>query len=277
MVPIGVPGELCLGGPMLAEGYIGDAAGASDRFQWLSVNGQTPERIYRTGDLARWTEHGELDFLGRLDRQIKIRGFRVEPGEIESALLEHPGIRQAFVRLCEDGSISSLPPTSFRRARRTCRRETLTRHLKARLPLYMVPERFGIVESFPLNDSGKVAVDRLPVLPRPTPSSTHVYVAPRNDLEQILAKVWAEVLEIKTVGIHDIFLELGGGSLQSLRIISRLNDAGVSLKNDEGEMGPHLLFQFGTIAELAALMQLSPSRGPLTNSGYCDNLSVPAP
>jgi amino acid adenylation domain-containing protein len=276
MVPIGVPGELCLGGPMLAEGYVGDVADGTDRFPWITIEGEPRQRIYRTGDLARWNEHGELEFLGRRDRQIKIRGFRVEPGEIEAALLEHPGVRQAFVSLCEDASQRFIAAHVVPARMADVSRELLVRHLKTRLPLYMVPERFGILESLPLNDSGKVAVDRLPTLPRPAPSSTHIYVPPRTALEQLLVKIWADVLEVERVGIHDDFLELGGGSLQSLRIVSRLNEAGVSLQHDDGEMGPHLLFQFGTIAELSSLMQLAPSPAPLTNSRSCDNLTEPA-
>jgi|GEM_PF-628416 len=273
LVATGVPGELCLGGPMLAEGYLGEAVEGSRPFEYLSLDGQTPEQIYRTGDLARWTSDGQLEFLGRLDRQIKIRGFRVEPGEIEVSLLDHPGVRQAFVLLREEGAHQFLAAHIVPKPRCELTRESLIRHLKTCLPLYMIPERFGFLEALPLNDSGKIAVDLLPDLPRPTVVTNESYVAPRNDLEQIMARIWAEVLEVKSVGIHDDFLALGGGSLQSLRIISRMNDAGISLIKNKGELEPHLLFQFGSIAELSPMLQLSQQSSEMrSNLGYSNQM-----
>lgn len=258
--PIGVPGELVLGGPMLATGYIGDATEVNHRFQSVSIEGKQEERIYRTGDLARWTDDGEIEFLGRLDRQIKIRGFRVEPGEVESALLQFSGIKDAFVRLAKDSQHPYLAAYLILDEDCQIDHDRLVQHLKSILPIYMVPERIATLEYWPLNDAGKIAVERLPQIAKPDFDSAHQFVPPRTPLENVLAAVWREVLEVESVGIHDDFYRLGGGSLQSLRIISRLRELGVTMKDESTEMSPHLLFQYVTIAELSGLLVLIESR-----------------
>ncbi len=272
--PVGVPGELCLGGTMLADGYIGNAGELQNRFQVVALPDGQVGRIYRTGDYARWTDEGQIEFLGRLDRQIKIRGFRVEPGEIEAALLEIPCVNQASVKLCEEGATPYLAAYVIPHAGFEVSRDDLKRQLRSRLPSYMVPERIGFVENWPLNDSGKVALDRLPVLPKPQPSSSLAFVAPRCPLEKVICQIWQEVLEVDRVGIHDDFYQLGGGSLQSLRIISRLRELGVSPAEAETEMSPHLLFQYVTIAELSPLLRLAPQPDSAASAPFLGNPSV---
>jgi amino acid adenylation domain-containing protein len=254
---IGIPGELCLGGPMLADGYLSPTADGGDRFQRLEVEGGPPERLYRTGDMARWNENGELEFLGRIDRQIKIRGFRIEPGEIETTLAEHRDVQQAFVRACEEREHQYLAAYVLPRDPAAFDPAILVRFLKSKLPAYMVPERIGMVTALPLNHAGKVAVEQLPMLPASSCRAEVGHVPPRNAVEQLLAEVWAEILEVDRVGIHDDYYLLGGGSLQSLRIVSRLRERGGVARTPEGELTPQLLFQYVTIAELSPLLAIA--------------------
>jgi len=266
LAPIGTHGELVLGGPMLATRYFDEKCSENQRFETVNITENSPERIYRTGDLARWNDKGELEFLGRLDRQIKIRGYRVEPGEVEAALLRFPGILSAVVRLDVDDQHSFLAGYLRTQHNLEPSRSELLSHLKQSLPNYMVPERFAVVESWPLNAAGKVDFSSLPFIPRIEDNLERHHAPPRNALERAIASVWSEVLEVDKVGIYDDFYELGGGSLQSLRIISRLRQKGVSLHDINAEMSPHLLFQYVTISELSTHLQLShPTVDSLSN------------
>ena len=266
LAPIGTHGELVLGGPMLATRYFDEACAENQRFEMLNITEHAPERVYRTGDLARWNDKGNIEFLGRLDRQIKIRGYRVEPGEVEAALLRFPGVSSAVVRLDSDDQHSFLAGYLRTQNNAEPSRAELFSHLKQLLPSYMVPERFAVVETWPLNAAGKVDFSKLPFIPRIDETVERNHTPPRNALERAIASVWSEVLEVDQVGIYDDFYELGGGSLQSLRIISRLRQKGVSLHDTNAEMSPHLLFQYVTISELSSHLQLShPSVDSLSN------------
>ena len=221
-VPVGVAGELYVGGMGLARGYVRRAGLTAERFIPDSF-GSAGSRLYRTGDVARYLPDGELEFLGRSDHQVKIRGFRIELGEVEAALLGHAAVRQAAVVVREDvpgeprlvAYVAKRPNSSLDTA-------VLRDSLTLALPQYMVPSAFVLLEQLPLTPSGKI--DRLSL---PAPDG-HVeaasYVAPRTPAEETLASIWAELLRLDRVGINDNFFERGGHSLMAIRMITRVRD-----------------------------------------------------
>ncbi|HET7230667.1 MAG TPA: amino acid adenylation domain-containing protein, partial [Longimicrobium sp.] len=242
-VPIGVAGELFLGGPALARGYLGRAALTAERFVPDPFGGVAGARLYRTGDRARREDDGTLVFIGRVDQQVKVRGFRIEPGEVEAALERHPGIGEAVVIPREDtpgetrlaayvvGANGATPDAAALRA-----------HLLGTLPEYMVPAAFVTLERLPLTPSGKVDRGALPAPGRAGPERDHV--APRNRTEELLAGIFAQVLKRDRVGIHDPFFELGGDSIISIQVVARARAAGLHL-------APRQVFEHPTVAELA--------------------------
>ncbi|MBM7114700.1 non-ribosomal peptide synthase/polyketide synthase [Archangium primigenium] len=243
-VPVGVPGELFVAGPGLARGYLGRPELTAERFV-PNPFASTGERLYRTGDKVRRLADGQLEFLGRLDSQVKLRGFRIELGEVENALRAHASVHQAAVVLREDAGhkrlVAYLVPTSGQ----SLDSSALHQHLKARLPEYMVPSAFVPLSALPLTSSGKLDVAALPALDGERPTLGKPYVEPRNDVEQQLAALWAELLGITRVGIHDDFFELGGHSLLATQIVSRIRrDFGVELPLRQ-------LFDEPTVANLA--------------------------
>ncbi|MBN9683565.1 MULTISPECIES: non-ribosomal peptide synthetase [unclassified Corallococcus] len=219
-VPVGVAGELYLGGEGLAWGYMHQPAQTAERFVPHPFSTTPGARLYRTGDRVRWRPEGVLDFLGRTDSQVKVRGFRIEPGEIESALKDSPGVEDAGVVVRED-----VPGDKRLVAYVTgARVDTgdLRAQMAARLPAHMVPSAFVKLERLPLTPSGKV--DRK-ALPAPdTRSGPDAYVAPREGWETLVAELWAPLLGVPRVGAHDHFFELGGHSLLATRVVSRLRD-----------------------------------------------------
>ena len=210
-------------------------------------SGQPGARLYRTGDQCRWRADGELEFLGRLDDQVKLRGFRIELGEIEVALGEHPNIARSVVVLREDAPGEQrlvaycLPTTGD-----TLELSGLSRHLRNRLPDYMVPAAFVALETLPLTPGGKVDRHALPAPDGSRPADATNSVAPRTPIEQQLVSLWSEVLAVDDIGIHDNFFELGGDSILAIQVLSRLRQAGLQLSLQE-------LFERQTIAELAPL------------------------
>jgi amino acid adenylation domain-containing protein len=213
--PVGVPGELFIGGVGLARGYHNRPQLTAEKF----ITHQRLGRLYRTGDLGRWLPDGALDYLGRLDHQVKLRGFRVELGEIEAVLCEQPAVRAAVVAAREDTPgdkrlVAYVVPDTDVSA------EALRTHLRARLPEYMVPSAFVLLDALPLSPNGKV--DRK-VLPAPeSAGASTAYVAPRDAVEEAVAGVWSEVLGVEQVGVHDSFFDLGGHSLLATQVLSRL-------------------------------------------------------
>jgi len=246
-VPIGVPGELYVGGSGVATGYLNRDELTKERFIDDPFSEQPGRKIYKTGDLARYTVNGDIEYLSRIDDQVKIRGFRIELGEIEAALGDHPVIRETVV-LARDEASGEKRLIAYLVVEGAVEPSvTELRHfLSDKLPSYMVPAAFVILDQFPLTDNGKIDRQVLPAPDAQRPALEDAYVGPRNEREQRLAQIWIEVLGVEQVGVHDNFFELGGDSIQSILIISRANEAGLGLT-------PKDLFQHQTIAELALI------------------------
>jgi amino acid adenylation domain-containing protein len=217
-VPPGVAGELFLGG-LLARGYPGHPALTAERFVPDPFSAEPGARLYRTGDRARWLADGTIEFLGRTDFQIKVRGFRIEPGEIEAQLREHPAVREAVVVAREDVPGDRRLVAYW--VGEPSEAEALRAHLAERLPDYMLPAAYVRLDAFPLTPSGKVGRRELPA-PEGESYVRQGYEAPEGETEQALAEIWMEVLGVERVGRHDHFFELGGHSLLAVRVISRV-------------------------------------------------------
>ena len=225
-VPVGVVGELYLGGEGLARGYQHQPELTAERFVPDLFSGKTGARLYRTGDLARYLPDGNLDFLGRTDFQVKVRGFRIELGEIETVLDGHPEVAACAVMAQEPGGGEKvLVAFVVGRGRAAPSVESLRLWLMGRLPDYMIPSRFLAVPALPLNSNGKVDRKALRSLDGAELASGIDYVAPRNAREAELADIWQVVLRRERVGIHDDFFALGGHSLLAVRMLSRVHDA----------------------------------------------------
>ncbi|MGH7560840.1 MAG: amino acid adenylation domain-containing protein [Gemmatimonadales bacterium] len=237
LCPVGVPGELWLGGAGIARGYVGRDDLTSERF--VRRNG---ERLYRTGDRVRRLPTGDLEFLGRLDTQVKIRGYRVELGEIEALVAAQPGVQQAAVMLRGDELVGYLV------AGPECTDSVLGSALGARLPDYMVPSAWVRLDRLPLNPNGKV--DRV-ALPAPSPVAAAGDGAPTSDVERRLALLWADVLKKPSVGIHENFFALGGHSLLAIRLLGRI------ARTFGARLPLRTLFDHPTVAELARVLEPS--------------------
>jgi amino acid adenylation domain-containing protein len=215
-VPVGVAGELHIGGVGVARGYLGRPGLTAERF--VPSPFASGERLYRTGDLARWRPDGALDYLGRIDHQVKIRGFRIELGEIEAALLAHAEIEQAAVIAREDAGDRRLVAYVVGRGAAP-QPAALRAHLQRTLPDYMVPTAFVRLDHLPLSPNGKLDRKALPA-PDRQPAADHV--APRTPTEQTLAAIWQDVLKLPRVGANDNFFECGGNSLSATRAVARI-------------------------------------------------------
>ena len=240
-VPIGVPGELYIGGDGLARGYLNRPQLTSEKF--ISNPFNSTSKLYKTGDLARYLSDGNIEFLGRIDNQVKIRGFRIELGEIEAALTTHPQINQTVV-IAREENTSDKRLVAYIVAESEITTAQLREYLKAQLPDYMVPSVFVTLESLPLTPNGKVDRKALPA-PDITERETE-YVAPRTEVEQILTKIWQELLPVNLVSIHDNFFEIGGDSILTIQVISRAKNSGIQISAKQ-------IFQHQTIAELATV------------------------
>ncbi len=244
VVPVGVPGELCIGGVGLARGYLNRPDLTTDKFVERTVMGRR-ERLYRTGDLARRLSDGHLEFLGRIDHQVKLRGFRVELGEIEAVLRTHPALADAAVIVREDrpGEPRLVAYTVTAAGVESPDSGVLRAFATARLPAFMLPAAWVRLDALPRNPSGKI--DRR-ALPAPTAAPrTDSPMAPQNALERRLTALWQELLQVEQVGRDDSFFELGGHSLLLVKLKNRLDDWGVPA------LGLVDLFRHPTIATLA--------------------------
>src|SRR5438552_11153789 len=222
-VPVGVMGELYIGGVGLARGYLRRPALTAERFVPNPFAEHPGERLYRTGDLARYLPDGNIEFIGRIDHQVKIRGFRVELGEIESVLAEHPAVREAVVLARGETTDDKRLVAYIVPAERAAPSLSAIRdHLKERLPDYMLPAAVVFLAALPLTPNGKVDRRALPAPDATRPELASAYLAPRTPVEEVLAGIWADVLNLERVGVHDNFFELGGDSLSANRALMRI-------------------------------------------------------
>jgi acyl carrier protein len=219
LVPVGIPGELHIGGIGITRGYVNRPDLTAEKFIPDPLSGEPGKRIYKTGDLARYRTDGTIEFLGRIDHQVKIRGCRVELGEIENVLAHHPGVEQVLAMAPEEGD--ELVAYVIPKKNQAPTAEEFRRFLKHDLPEYMVPSDFVMLDAFPLTTNRKV--DR-GALPRParTTMKDKVFIAPRNPSEQRIADIWAEILKQERLGILENFFDIGGHSLLATRVVSRI-------------------------------------------------------
>src|SRR6202521_92156 len=248
MAGLGVPGELAIGGVPLARGYLGRPELTAERFVPDPFGGESGGRWYRTGDLARTLADGTVEYLGRLDHQVKVRGFRIELGEIEAALRGHPAVAEAVVTApaAATGERRLVAYLVARPGEAAPAVEPLRAFVAARLPEYMLPAQLVWLEALPLSPNGKVDRQALPAPTGTRPQVEQRYVAPRNPVEDVLALLFAELLDVDRVGIHDGFFTLGGDSLLAVQLVSR---AGRALAL---ELPLRALFAAPTVAQLAA-------------------------
>jgi amino acid adenylation domain-containing protein/non-ribosomal peptide synthase protein (TIGR01720 family) len=255
-VPVGIAGELHIGGVGLARGYLNRPELTSHKFISHSFG---DGKLYKTGDLARYLPDGNIEFLGRIDHQVKIRGFRIELGEIETVLSHHPAVEQAIVIAHEDetghksliayivGNSQPSDAVEHNQEVNLFDEQILQSYLESRLPEYMMPNAFVMLDAIPLTANGKIDRRALPSLEQIRLELANTYVAPCTPIEEILAVIWAEVLGIEQVGIHDNFFELGGDSIRGIQVIAKAKQIGFDFSLPQ-------LLQYQTIQELAGLV-----------------------
>ena len=264
-VPLGVSGELYIGGAGVAVGYLNNSAETATRFVPDPFSDDSGSRLYRTGDLARYLPDGNVEFLGRADHQVKVRGYRVELGEIEAVLSTHAGVREAVVTVCRDQSsderlVAYVVSSPISQAE-------LRDFLKQKLPNYMVPSAFVFLKSLPLTPNGKVDRAALPAPEDTRPDLQKVFVAPRTPVEKELAGIWASLLKVSAVGVHDNFFDLGGHSLLATQVVSRMRKA------FQLEMPLRTLFESPTVAQLAETIEGVSSNDPARLLSEIEKLS----
>ncbi|MEP6901718.1 MAG: amino acid adenylation domain-containing protein [Actinomycetota bacterium] len=249
-VPIGIPGELYLGGNGLARGYLNRRKLTDERFIKNLFDTEPTARLYKTGDLVRYLPTGEIEYLGRIDNQVKIRGFRIELGEIETMLLAHPEIREAVVIAREDQSGDKRLAAYFvSEQEQTVKINDLRDYLKQKLPDYMIPSAFVELDEMPLTPNGKINRKALPAPISDLSESDRDFVAHRDDLESKLVKIWETILDVQPIGVQDNFFELGGHSLQAVRMFAEIEET----------FGKNIplatLFEASTIEKLADILR----------------------
>ncbi|MFK8104082.1 MAG: amino acid adenylation domain-containing protein, partial [Saprospiraceae bacterium] len=252
LCPIGVVGEICIGGDGLARAYLNQPDLTQEKFVANPFRTATNARLYRTGDLGRWLPNGELECLGRVDDQVKIRGHRIELGEIESVLQQVSGVEQCVVLATEDTTATKILVAylSTKGASDDEFQEAIRSHLKTKLPAYMMPSLIKAVESFPLTPNGKVDRKRLPQRASKTLLST-TYVAARNEVERKLVEIWKGLLGMEQIGIHDNFFELGGHSLLVGRLVAELQKSlaiSVPIK---------VIFEYSSVAKIYDYLRIT--------------------
>ena len=242
--PMGIPGELYIGGICVGRGYLNHADLTAERFVPDSFSTDPGMRFYKTGDLARYLPDGNIEFCGRLDNQVKLRGYRIEPGEIEARLREHAALAEAVVMAREEAGEKRLVAYVVMKDGEESRACELREYMKERLPEYMVPWAYVKLERLPLTANGKA--DKR-ALPKPEAAGREMEEScqePQTEVEEVMAEIWKQVLLVDRVGVEDNFFELGGDSILSIQVVSRFNQAGIKIT-------PKQMFQHQTIAELA--------------------------
>ncbi len=256
-VPIGVAGELYIGGIGVARGYLNRPDLTNEKFISNPFSEEPQSRLYKTGDLARYLPDGNIEYLGRIDHQVKIRGFRIELGEIETVLGQHPAVQEAVVLVQENQSLIAYIVFD---KNTTNSSNKLRSYLQQQLPEYMIPSAFVVLNHLPLTPNGKVDRKALPVPEKTRPELEQTFVAPRNPTEEMLAGIWVKILGVEQVGIHDNFFELGGHSLLATQVISQVRKVfgiEIPLRN---------LFASPTVAELAKHIETVIKAQPEFNS-----------
>ncbi|MDL2082004.1 amino acid adenylation domain-containing protein [Streptomyces sp. GXMU-J15] len=249
LVPVGVPGELLVGGVGVGRGYLNRPELTAEKFVEMEIGGTT-RRVYRTGDLVRWLPSGDLEFLGRIDTQVQMRGFRVEPGEIEARLVAHQDVASAVVDIREDSpGDKRLTAHVVPRPGARPGAPALRRWCADSLPDFMVPGAFMILSELPLTPNGKVDRRALPAPDGDRPDLAASYVAPRDAVEATIAGIWAQVLGVDRVGVHDNFFDLGGHSLLATRVVVDARARGFHLL-------PKDILKTPTVAGLGAGLRL---------------------
>ncbi|HET7114021.1 MAG TPA: amino acid adenylation domain-containing protein, partial [Pyrinomonadaceae bacterium] len=273
-VPIGVIGELYLSGDGVVRGYLNRPAPTAEKFLPNPFAARPGARMYRTGDLARYLPDGRIEFLGRMDHQVKLRGFRIELGEIETALREHAAVRDCVVTTREvaTGDMRLIAYVVYEDGHEPANEE-LRRHLRHGLPDYMLPSYFVALPELPLSPNGKIDRRALPTPALARSGLAHEFVAPRNELEEIVAGIWQAVLGADRVGVHDNFFELGGHSLLATQIVARINQ---SFKID---FPLRRMFETPTIAGVVEALALEiashdPQQRPIERLERGDNLPL---
>ena len=260
LVPVGVPGQLHIGGAGLARGYLDRPDMSAEKFIPHPFSPEPGARLYRTGDLARYRADGIIEFMGRMDRQVKLRGFRIELGEVEAALAQHRAVREAAVLLREDnpgeprivGYVVLHPPDQSAGGISGL---ALRQFLRRTLPEYMVPSAFVTLAAFPLTPSGKLDRRALPAPDVGRSVLANAYIAPRTPEEEQLARIFGQLLGVERIGVHDNFFELGGHSLLAIRAVSRMREA------FDVEIPLRAIFESPTVAGLEQVVQIAQLQG----------------
>jgi amino acid adenylation domain-containing protein len=246
-VPVGVTGEIFIGGAGVARGYLNRSQLTAEMFIADLFRGGQGGKLYRTGDRGRYLPDGNIEFIGRMDNQVKIRGYRIELGEIEAILTKHPTVKDCVVVASEREAHSGRNLVGYivPREHSVLSGSELRKYLKEKLPEYMIPSSFVVLEALPLIPNGKVDRNTLPLPDGTRPPLTGEFASPRTEIEELIAQTWREVLKIENVGIYDNFFELGGHSLLATQIVARLQEA------FNKDVPLRVLFDAPTIAELA--------------------------
>ncbi|MBY0273555.1 MAG: amino acid adenylation domain-containing protein, partial [Alphaproteobacteria bacterium] len=277
-LPIGVTGELYIGGVGLARGYLNRPDLTAERFIPAPFSEEGGARLYRTGDLARYLPDGNIEYVGRVDHQVKIRGYRIELGEIESVLRRYHSIEDVVVIVQEDGDNKYLIAYLVNSEKASLPEEQgqyideARSYLKERLPDYMVPSYFMVLPELPLSSNGKIDRKALPALDKEQRQVGQTYEAPSNETEKKLADIWSTLLQVETIGVHDNFFALGGHSLLGIQLMSRIRQAfskNITLKN---------LFENPTVAGLAKVLggkeEKTRTAPPITPSGEIKDIPL---
>jgi acyl carrier protein len=247
--PVGVPGEVHIGGEGLARGYLNRSELTAEKFMPNPFSKEPGARLYKTGDLARYLPTGNIEFRGRTDYQVKVLGFRIELGETEAVLGQHPAVGETVVVAREDvpGGKRLVAYVVLNQEQAPTVSE-LRSFLQAKLPNYMIPSAFVLLDSLPLTPNGKVDRGALPPPNQTRPELERSFLAPCTPSEQLLTAIWAQILELDKIGVHDNFFDLGGHSLLATQIVSRIRET------LQIELPLRRLFEKPTIAELAELI-----------------------
>jgi acyl carrier protein len=247
--PVGVAGELYLGGDGLARGYLNRPELTAEKFVPHPFSAAPGARLYHTGDLARYMADGTTEYLGRIDQQVKVRGYRIELGEIEAVLGQHPALRECVVMAAGKEHEEKRLVAYLVAEDEAVEATALRAYLEEKLPAYMVPSFFILLNELPLTPNGKINYKALPAPEQTRAGVGNEYVAPRTEVEQTLSAIWSEVLGVQRIGVHDSFFELGGHSLLATQVMSRIRDM------FQVEIALRRIFETPTINRLAEIIE----------------------